>query len=142
VSRNPTEVFFHPDLFFSRPGCVGLIVKNRVKSVSFDVINSLATSTKLISNFNVFNNIKITLHYSVYMRTSGDKVRISDEAERVQSVSYSHIRSLSGFIQWCKARQAKHWPRVSLFRVTTQGISSFLVKKFIIRSYNFFRITS
>jgi len=32
------------------------------------------------------------------MRTPGEKVRISDEAERVQSVSYSHIRSLSG--QW------------------------------------------
>jgi len=29
------------------------------------------------------------------MRTSGEEVRISDEAERVQSVSYSHIRSLS-----------------------------------------------
>ena len=28
--------------------------------------------------------------------TSGEKVRISDEAERVQSVSYSHITSLSG----------------------------------------------
>jgi len=26
------------------------------------------------------------------MRTSGEKVRISDEAERVQSVSYPHIR--------------------------------------------------
>jgi len=52
-------------------------------------------SDKLISNFNVFNNIKITLHYSVYMRTSGEKVRMSNEAERVQSVSYSHIRSLS-----------------------------------------------
>jgi len=25
------------------------------------------------------------------MRTSGEKVRISDEAERVQLVSYSHI---------------------------------------------------
>jgi len=35
-------------------------------------------------------NIKITLHYSVYMRTSGEKVRISHEAERVQAVSYSH----------------------------------------------------
>ena len=44
----------------------------------------------------MFNNIKITLYYSVYMCTSGEKVRISDEAERVQSVSYSHIRSLSG----------------------------------------------
>jgi len=30
------------------------------------------------------------------MRTSGEKVRITDEIERVQSVSYSHIRSLSG----------------------------------------------
>jgi len=31
------------------------------------------------------------------MRTSGEKVclRVSDEAERVQAVSYSHIRSLS-----------------------------------------------
>jgi len=52
---------------------------------------------ELISNFNVFNNIKITVHYSVHMRISGEKVRISDEAERVQSISYSHIRSLSGF---------------------------------------------
>jgi len=45
----------------------------------------------------------MTLHYSFYMRTSGEKVRISDEAERVQSVSYSHIRSLSGLytVQWC-----------------------------------------
>ena len=42
------------------------------------------------------NNVKITLYYSVCMRTSGEKVRISDEAERVQSVSYPHIRSLSG----------------------------------------------
>jgi len=29
------------------------------------------------------------------MRTSGERVRISDEAERVQSVSYSQIRSFS-----------------------------------------------
>jgi len=28
---------------------------------------------KFISNLNVFNNIKITLYYSVYMRTSGEK---------------------------------------------------------------------
>ena len=41
------------------------------------------------------SNIKITLHYSVYMSTSGEKVRLSDEVERVQSVSCSHIRSLS-----------------------------------------------
>ena len=67
--------------------CLGLIIKNRVKSVFL--------SDKLINNFNVFNNTKITLNYSVYMCTSGEKVRISNEAERVQSVSYSHIRSLS-----------------------------------------------
>jgi len=29
------------------------------------------------------------------MRTSGEKVRISNETERVQSVSFSYIRSLS-----------------------------------------------
>jgi len=67
-------------------------MKNRNKSVFFEVINSSATSLCSI-------NMKITLHYSVYMRTSGEKVRISDEAERVQSVSYSHIRSLSRL--WC-----------------------------------------
>jgi len=30
------------------------------------------------------------------MRTSGEKVRISDDAEHVQSASYFHIRLLSG----------------------------------------------
>ena len=49
-----------------------------------------------MSNFNLLNNIKITLHYSVCMGTSGEKVRISHEAERVQSVTYPHIRTLSG----------------------------------------------
>jgi len=71
----PTEGFFHPDLVFSRPVCLGYYEKSR--EICF------FWNDKLISNFNVFNNIKITLHYSVYMRTSGDKVRISDEAERV-----------------------------------------------------------
>jgi len=55
-------------------------MKNRVISVFFEVMNSSA--------FDVFNNTKITLHYSVYMRTSDEKVLMSDEAERVQSVSY------------------------------------------------------
>jgi len=37
--------FFHPHLpFFSRPGCLDLIVKNPVKSGFFDVKNSSATS--------------------------------------------------------------------------------------------------
>ena len=62
---------------------------------------------ELISNFTVFNNIKITLHDSVYMRTSGEKVRISDEAERVQSVSYSHIRSLSALCTVVCLRESK-----------------------------------
>jgi len=37
------------------------------------------------------------------MHTSGESVRISDEAERVQSVSYPHIRSLSGLYCISKA---------------------------------------
>jgi len=60
-----------------------------------------------VSNVNVFNNIKITLHYSVCMRTSGEKVRISVVAERVQSVSYSHIRSLSGLYTVVCLREGK-----------------------------------
>ena len=64
--------------------------ENRVKSGFFEVINSLLAA----SMYSIIQ--KITLHCSVYMRTSGEKVRISDEAERVLSVSFSHIRSLSG----------------------------------------------
>jgi len=55
----------------------------------------------------VFNNIKITSYYSVYMCTSGEKVRISDEAERVLPVSYSHIRSLSGLYTGVYLREGK-----------------------------------
>ena len=44
----------------------------------------------------MFNIIKITLYYSVCKRTSGEKVHISAQVESVQSVSYTHIRSLSG----------------------------------------------
>ena len=80
--------------------------------------NLCCWSNKHISNFNVFNNIRITLHYSVYMRTSGEKVRISDEAERVQSVSYSHIRSLSGLYTVVSLREDKrgtyHGPPLQL----------------------------
>jgi len=90
------EFFPLTSVFFSRCGCFGFIMKNHIKSVFFKVINSSATSTKFISNINVFNNIKMTLYYSVCMHTSGEKIHISDEAERVQSISYSHIRSLSG----------------------------------------------
>ena len=61
--------------------------------------------------------MRITSHYSVYMRTSGEKVLISEEAESVQSVSYSHIRSLSGLctvVCLSEGRQARHLPPVTL----------------------------
>jgi len=57
------------------------------------------------------------------MRTSGEKVRMSDEAERVQSVSYSHLRSLSRLytVMCLKGMQVKHllWAPIS---VPPQGI--------------------
>jgi len=43
TGRTPTE-FFPPRYVFSRPGCLGLITKNRVKSVFFEAINSSAAS--------------------------------------------------------------------------------------------------
>jgi len=55
----------------------------------------------------MFNNIKLILYCSVYMRASGENVRISDEAERVQSVSYSHIRSFSGLYTRVCLREGK-----------------------------------
>ena len=120
----PTEDFFHLDLFFSRPGCLGLIIKNRVKSVFW--------SDKLISNFNVFHNIKITLHYSVHMCTSGEKVLISDEAERVQSVSYSPIRSLSRlYIVVCLGEGKRRTCLGPPSRYFARKHSSFLVKNLL-----------
>ena len=47
VTRAPTEGFFHPDLFSRRPVRLGLIMKNRLQSVFFEVIS------KLTSNFQV-----------------------------------------------------------------------------------------
>jgi len=44
------------------------------------------------------------------MRISGEKVRISDEAERVQSVSYSHTRSLSAVAKLTGGRSARRPP--------------------------------
>jgi len=55
----------------------------------------------------MFNNIRITLYYSVSMRISDETVRISDEAERVQSVSYFDIRSLSGLYTVVYLREGK-----------------------------------
>jgi len=94
VTQSPTVGFSTHICFFSRPGCLCLIINNDFKSVFF-------WSDKIISNFNVFGDIKITLYYSVCMRTSGEKMRISDEAEHVQSISYPHIRWLLGLYIWC-----------------------------------------
>jgi len=48
-------------------------MKNRVKSVFFEVINSSATTAKFTSNFNVFNNIKMTLYNSKGVRKGGGR---------------------------------------------------------------------
>jgi len=80
------RVFSTHICFFSPPAFLGYYEKSHDICVFW--------SDKLISNFNAFNDMKITLR--VYTRTSGETVRISDEAERVQPVSYSHIRPLSG----------------------------------------------
>jgi len=121
-------------------------MKNRVKSVFDEVINSLETSTKFISNFNVFNNVKITSYNSAYMRTPGEKVCISDEAERVQSVSYSHIRSFSGLYTVAQGKASEALASGPSFQGPhswhfARKYSSFLVKKIIIRSYNIFLTT-
>ena len=44
VTRAPTEGFFPPRSVFSRPVCLRLILKNRVKSVFFEVINLSANA--------------------------------------------------------------------------------------------------
>ena len=90
----PLRVFSTQICFFSRPVCLGYYEKSRDICVFW--------SDKLIKNFNATSNTKITLHYSVYMRTSGEKVRISDEAERVQSASYSHITVIGNLCSQAK----------------------------------------
>ena len=58
------------------------------------------------------------------MRTLGEKVLISDEAESVQSVSYSHIRSLSELytvVCLSKGRQARHLPPATLGNSNVQS---------------------
>ena len=99
-TRAPTEGFSTQICFFSRPVCLGYYEKSRDICVFW-------SDKFIINNFNVFINIKITSDYSVYMRTSGEKVHISDVAERVQSVSYSHIRSLSGLYTVVCLREGK-----------------------------------
>jgi len=72
----------------------------------------------------VFNNIRISSHYTVFLRTLGEKVNISEEAKSVQSVSDSHIRSLSGlYTVMClsKGRQAKHLPPATLGNTNVQS---------------------
>jgi len=41
------------------------------------------------------------------MRTPGEKMCISDDEERVQSVPYSHMRSFSGFYTVVCLREGK-----------------------------------
>jgi len=59
------------------------------------------------------------------MRTSGEKVRISDEAERVQSVSYSHIRPLSRLytVMCLKGKASEALALGPLFQAPLQSIS-------------------
>ena len=95
----PLKVFSTHICFLVDLLCLGYYEKSRDICVFW--------SDKLINNFSVSNNIKITLHYSVYMRTSGEEVRISDEAEHVQPVSYSHIRSLSALYTVVCLREGK-----------------------------------
>ena len=83
-------------------------MKNRVKSVFFEVINS-----------NVFNNIKITLHYSVYMRTLDEKVRISDEANvlnrfHIPTRSLSELHTVVCLRQWFLTFSSSCPPKVIL----------------------------
>jgi len=88
-------------------------MNNCIISVFFEVINSSATSMCSII-------IKVTLRYSIHMR-------ISDEAEHVQSVSYFHkiiVRVICCGV--FKGRQASHLPcrnPPSHFKGTPQGIS-------------------
>ena len=67
----------------------------------------LAQLCKFIRNFNVFNNMKITWYYSVYMHTWGEKIRLFDEAEHDESVSHSHIQSLSKLYTGVCLREGK-----------------------------------
>ena len=57
----PLKFFSTQICFFSRSGCLSLLMENCVKSVFFEVINSSATSRCSIT--------QITLQYSVCMRT-------------------------------------------------------------------------
>jgi len=76
----PLSVFSTQIWFFSRLACLGYYEKSREICVFW--------SDKLISNFNVFNNMNITLDYSAtHHVTSGENVRI------VQS---SGSRSMNG----------------------------------------------
>jgi len=81
------------------------------------------------------------------MCISGENLRISDEAERVQSVSYPHVRSLLVLytvvcLMGCKRGTSLGSP----FLGARQGISRenipFFGEKFIIRTNNIFRSTS
>ena len=68
-------------------------MKNRVKSVFFEVINLSATSM-------CSNNIKVTLDYSVCVRTSCDKVLLQPLRWRcVEGVLHTHPHDTGRAIQ-------------------------------------------
>jgi len=109
-------------------------MKNCIISVFSEVINSSATSMCSII-------IKITLHYSIHMR-------ISDEAEHVQSVSYFHIRSLSGLYAVVCLREGKRGTCLAAALPFQRHPSRYFAhksscfgEKFIICSYNIFQTT-
>jgi len=91
--------FFPSRSVFSRSVCLGYYEKSREIRAFW--------SDRLISNFNVFSTIKTTLHCSVYMRTSGEKVCISDEANVFYRFHILIIWSLSGLYTVVCLREGK-----------------------------------
>ena len=100
-----------------------------------EVVNPLATSTKYISNFIALNDVKISLYNSVSMRIQDKKVCISDEAERVQSVSYSHKIIVKVIYSGVRKGKRSTLPLAPPFQgprswYFARKYSSFCVKKF------------
>jgi len=112
----PGLVFSTHICFFSRPVCLGYYEKSRDIWVFW--------SGKLISNFNVFNNIKITLHYSVYahIRWESTHIRWSRTSSIGFIFSYKIIVRViySGVF---KGRQARHSPRAPFATVWSTLLS-------------------
>ena len=81
--------FLQPrSVFFSRPGCPGLVMKNRVKSAFFKVIDSSATS--------MCSTIERYLCITVFTCAHQVRKYAYRMKQNVKSALYSHTRSLSG----------------------------------------------